>query len=574
MCGIVGYHSKKAKPVVTIYRGLKKLEYRGYDSWGIVYLIDGKLIARKGLGKLTDEPMDLPGSVLAMGHTRWATHGGITIANSHPHFDCKRNIAVVHNGIVENYLVLKKELQTRKHKFVSDTDTEVAAHLIEEKISDGLEMEEAVRQIFLRLKGFNALVVMNRKQKRMVAIKIGSPLILGINKKTTWVASDINALGEAKELIILLDGEMAVIDNDGVIVKNAVDGKQIEKERIKMVEIEKDSKKGRYKSFLEKEINEQPKVLERIMKNGGGQMEKIVEIAKKMKRVLVVGCGSSYFASVIVAEKIMKRLGKWTMAVLASEFGTWIRIIDKKTLVIALTQSGETIDVVDALNKAKKGGAITASIVNARYSSVQRLTDECQLLSCGVEKSVVATKSFVAQIAIVDKALGIDLTERIKDVKRILKNKVLAEDIAKRLYKEQHIFVLGRGKMYPIALEGALKIKEVSYIHAEGIAGGELKHGTLALIEKDSICIVLVSKENTNEMLASALEVKARGAKVIGIAQRKEDVFDEFLPIRGKEDDEQTEAVVWLQLLAEKICNLRHLDPDKPRNLAKSVTVK
>jgi len=574
MCGIVGYLSHEEKPVVSIYQGLKKLEYRGYDSWGIVYLKNKRLVAIKEIGKLKSEPTNLPESVLALGHTRWATHGGITKANSHPQFDCTGNIALVHNGIIENYYLLKKELTQRKHKIVSDTDTELVAHLIEEKVEKGMTIEEAVRQVFRRLKGYNALVVMDKMQKRLLAVKTGSPLILGLSKKANYIASDINALGEAEELIILLDGELAEISENGVRVINVSDGREIPKQRIKMVEIEKESEMGEYQSFLEKEINEQPQVLERIVQEDGVQIKKIITLAKKMDKVILVGCGTSYFAGLVATEKLIKKLGKWVITVLASEFDTYVNLLDEKTLIIVLTQSGETIDVLDAIIKAKQKGATITSVVNAPYSSVQRVSDVCQMLSCGMEKCVASTKSFVAQMAVFDKALGIDLNQRIKNIKWILKNKNKINPLAKIISQKQHLFILGRGKMLPIALEGALKIKELSYIHAEGMAGGELKHGTLALIDKDSICIVLVSKENTNEMLASGLEVKARGAKVIGIAQRKENVFDEFLPIRGKEDDEQTEAVVWLQLLAEKICDLKHLDPDKPRNLAKSVTVK
>ena len=574
MCGIVGYLSHEEKPVVSIYHGLKKLEYRGYDSWGIVYLKNKRLVAIKEIGKLKSEPTNLPESVLALGHTRWATHGGITKANSHPQFDCTGNIALVHNGIIENYYLLKKELTQRKHKIVSDTDTELVAHLIEEKVEKGMTIEEAVRQVFRRLKGYNALVVMDKMQKRLLAVKTGSPLILGLSKKANYIASDINALGEAEELIILLDGELAEISENGVRVINVSDGREIPKQRIKMVEIEKESEMGEYQSFLEKEINEQPQVLERIVQEDGVQIKKIITLAKKMDKVILVGCGTSYFAGLVATEKLIKKLGKWVITVLASEFDTYVNLLDEKTLIIVLTQSGETIDVLDAIIKAKQKGATITSVVNAPYSSVQRISDVCQMLSCGMEKCVASTKSFVAQMAVFDIALGIDLNQRIKNIKWILKNKNKINPLAKMISQKQHLFILGRGKMLPIALEGALKIKELSYIHAEGMAGGELKHGTLALIDKDSICIVLVSKENTNEMLASGLEVKARGATVIGIAQRKENVFDEFLPIRGKEDDEQTEAVVWLQLLAEKICDLKRLDPDKPRNLAKSVTVK
>ena len=574
MCGIVGYLSHEEKPVVSIYQGLKKLEYRGYDSWGIVYLKNKRLVAIKEIGKLKSEPTNLPESVLALGHTRWATHGGITKANSHPQFDCTGNIALVHNGIIENYYLLKKELTQRKHKIVSDTDTELVAHLIEEKVEKGMTIEEAVRQVFRRLKGYNALVVMDKMQKRLLAVKTGSPLILGLSKKANYIASDINALGEAEELIILLDGELAEISENGVRVINVSDGREIPKQRIKMVEIEKESEMGEYQSFLEKEINEQPEVLERIVQEDGVQIKKIITLAKKMDKVILVGCGTSYFAGLVATEKLIKKLGKWVITVLASEFDTYVNLLDEKTLIIVLTQSGETIDVLDAIIKAKQKGATITSVVNAPYSSVQRISDVCQMLSCGMEKCVASTKSFVAQMAVFDKALGIDLNQRIKNIKWILKNKNKINPLAKMISQKQHLFILGRGKMLPIALEGALKIKELSYIHAEGMAGGELKHGTLALIDKDSICIVLVSKENTNEMLASGLEVKARGATVIGIAQRKENVFDEFLPIRGKEDDEQTETVVWLQLLAEKICDLKRLDPDKPRNLAKSVTVK
>lgn len=574
MCGIVGYISKNTKSVTSIFVGLKKLEYRGYDSWGITYLQNGKLVVKKTLGKLSDEPINFPDSNIALGHTRWATHGGITLANSHPHFDCKGDIAIVHNGIVENYLELKQQLQGRKHSFVSETDTEVIAHLIEEKYMSGNSLENAVRLVFNKIKGLNAFVVIDKKGGKIIAIKTGSPLILGLSDTTKWVASDINALGEAKELIILEDGEMAVIDANKVEIKKASNQKIIDKEKIKMVKIEKEPTKGNFNSFLEKEIHEQPAILDLINQGSVEQMKMIIKTAKRMDNLIITACGSSFLASMIIAEKIMKQIKKPVYPVLASEYDTWKDTVNKKTLVLAITQSGETIDVVDALKKAKQKGVTTASIVNSRYSSIQRMTDMCQLLNCGVERSVVATKSFVAQMAVVDKALGTNLFKRIKAVKQILIKEKQIVKITQKIKNEQHIFLLGRGKMFPIALEGALKIKEVTYIHAEGMAGGELKHGALALVEKGTVCIALVSDESKNEILANVMEVKARGAMVVGIAKSKESVFDYFLPLTGTKESEQTEAVIWLQLLANRLCELRHLDPDKPRNLAKSVTVK
>ena len=574
MCGIVGYVSRKEIPVVSIYQGLKRLEYRGYDGWGLVYQKDKVLVLKKGSGKLGHKTVILPLSKLALGHTRWATHGGNSLVNNHPHIDCSKSIALVHNGVIENYYQLKKEVINKKHHLTSETDTELIAHLIEDQMLAGICFEDSVNNVFKRLEGFNALVVIEKSQEKIVAVKTGSPLIIGVTQDAFWVTSDINALSETKKIIALDDGELAIIEKNGLEVRRVTDGKVVQKKPIKIVGIKRDSQKGEFGSFLDKEINEQPEVLERIVKDDGKEIQKIISLAKRMQKVIVVGCGTSYHAGLIVSEKIISILGKWSIAVLASEFLSWLELIDKNTLVIAISQSGETIDVIDSLIKAKQKGATIVSIVNTRNSSIQRLSSICQQLDCGSEISVASTKSFIAQMAIFDKALGINISQRSNTVTDILKIRNRVDTLAKLTAHEKHLFILGRGKMLPLAMEGALKLKEICYIHAEGMAGGELKHGTLALIEKGSICIVLVSDERKKEIITSALEVKSRGARVIGIAKSSEEVFDIHLPLFGNRDDEQTEAVIWLQLLASKIGRLKHLDVDMPRNLAKSVTVK
>lgn len=588
MCGIFGYVGNKQISPDTILGGLKSLEYRGYDSWGVGIVSKNKIFIKKRVGKIASAKVNnLPQGKLAFGHTRWATHGGVTNTNAHPHTDCKKEIAVIHNGIFENYESIKKELIKRGHKFISETDTETISHMIEDQIKNA-SFAKAVRKVFNQMEGLNAIIAIYTKNRAIIAARNGSPLIIGFGKNQNFLASDIAALlPYTKNVYFLEDNEMAIITDKSVKVINVKSGKS---KKIKTQKIDwetKDAELGKFKHFMLKEIYEQPNIITDIAGNGANQANKLAKIIKNAKGSYLVGCGSAYYAC-LAGKYLFSKLAKYHVnSAIGSEFGYHLDFLNQKSLVIAISQSGETIDILESVKKAKEKGAKIASIVNVLGSSLYRLSDHKTLIGAGPEKAVASTKAFTAMLSHLI-LLAYALNKKVKSgqrvlilaaksVKKIISRKQITKikKLTEILKNKEHIYIIGRGLSYPTALESALKIKEVSYIHAEGFAAGELKHGPLALIEHKTPCITFLPNDETyGANLAGAMEMKARGGFIIGISFKKHEIFDYFIKVDNAQEATIIPNIVVAQLIAYYLAIKKGLDPDKPRNLAKSVTVK
>ena len=586
MCGIYGFVSEKEHSASEILEGLKLLEYRGYDSWGVAIKLKNTIIVEKNIGKIGNTKLKLRQSTIGIGHTRWATHGGVTVKNAHPHTDCKKTIAVVHNGIIENYQMLKQDLVKKNHKFISETDTEVFAHLVEEFLKkDGFST--AVRKAFNTIKGLNAVVVMNSLSSEIVAAKTGSPLIVGIGDKEFFISSDLLGIyGHAKKALFLKDNEMVVLGKSLQLISLPKGNKLTPKfEEIEAKEVDKGI--GKYKHFMLKEIMEQPAVLENIANNYKDIVQILGKEIKTAYGTYFVGAGTAFYACLAGTYLFSKIAKVHVNTAPASEFNYLQDFLTSKSLVIGLSQSGETIDVIEPLQVAKKRRAKVIAITNVKGSTIYRKADEKILLNAGVEKAVAGTKVYLAKLAIL-LMLAFSMKGQIKksqqllqlaakEMKRIFSPSYVKQiqTLAKFMQSKEHVFIIGRGMSYPSALEGALKIREVSYLHAEGIAGGELKHGPIALIEKGTPCIVFAPNDETYAaIMSNAMEIKARGGIIIGISNKNSEVFDYFLEVKDLQEATIITQIVPLQLLAYYIAVNKGLDPDKPRNLAKSVTVR
>ncbi len=588
MCGIFGYVGNKNNAPTIVLEGLKLLEYRGYDSWGVASRKEKKFNVEKYVGKIGSAILKKDfKSNLAIGHTRWATHGGVTQINAHPHVDCTKTISVVHNGIVENFEELKKDLIRKGHKFVSETDTEVIPHLIEEFLKQGRGFASSVRDAFNKLKGLNAIVVANAKSSEIVAAKNGSPLVIGVGKDELYVASDATGIVKhTSKVVFLEDNQMAILGKDIKLIV-LPKGRKIKPRFSNLTWKFIDADKGNFKHFFLKEIYEQPKVLEGIATNSS-QIKKTSDLVKDAFGTFFIACGSASYSALAGTYLFSKIAKKHVNFAIGSEFNYLEDYIEKGTLVIPISQSGESVDVIEPVTRAKKKGAKIIGIVNVLGSTLYRISDYKILLNAGPEKAVVATKSLTAMIATMI-LIAYSLINKLKegrtlilkssrDVRTILKDEYVRKikKIAGKLKESKHIYIIGRGLSYATALEATLKIKEAAYIHAEGFPAGELKHGVIALIDKKTPCIVFAPNDETyDEIISNAQEVKARGGYPIGIGPRNNEVFEDFLPTGDSREATMISQIVVAQLLAYYLALERGVeDPDKPRNLAKSVTVK
>lgn len=617
MCGIFGYVGKRTDAAEIVFDGLKTLEYRGYDSWGIAIKNQeagiknqGKLSVEKQTGKL---PEGLPQSSilnlqssLAIGHTRWATHGGVTVNNAHPHTDCKKQIAVIHNGIIENFQELRAELIKKGHKFMSETDTEVATHLIEENLKTN-SFATSVKNAFNKFTGMNAIVVMNVASSEIIAAKNGSPLVIGIGDNEFYLASDAaGILKHTKKVLFLEDHYMIILGDRSSLRDPAQPDEQSPTTYLKLLKLPsgneevkpkydtlswtfKEAEIGKYKHFFIKEIHEEPRIIENTALNGIVPTKKLAALIDEAFGTFLIACGSASYAAVAATYLFSKIAKKHVNFAIGSEFKYIENFVTNKTLVIPISQSGESIDVIEPVTQAKnKKHAKIAAIVNVLGSTLYRLADFNVLLESGPEKAVVATKSFIAMLATViltayslaDKQKkGQDLLLKAAgNVKKILSEEYISkvEKIAEKLKKSEHIYIIGRGISYTAALEATLKIKEASYAHAEAFPGGELKHGVIALIEKGTPCIVFAPDDETYyDIISNAEEIKTRGGYIIGIGPKNNEVFDDFLETNNIEEATILPQVAVAHLLGYYLALARgNKDPDKPRNLAKSVTVK
>ena len=578
MCGIVGYTGRKtAAPVIV--KGLKKLEYRGYDSFGVATIGSGIEIC-KHAGRISDNTrsaLHLNGTT-GIGHTRWATHGAPNDANAHPHTDCKNRVAIVHNGIIENYADLRRQLVARGHRFLSETDSEVIAHLIEESYTESLL--SAVQQVIPVLQGSFALLVISPEEQGIIAARNASPLVIGIGDGEYFAASDMNPVLEYTERAIFLeDGDIARLSPDNLAIYH---GKEPVNRPVELVDWSvEDTKKGGFAHYMLKEIYEQPQAFYNSIR--GLDRENLPDHAQKPASVAVVACGSSYHAGLIFKYLLEETCGIPVRIEFASEFKYFPPPVS--CLVIGITQSGETADTLTALKKAKSYNCPTIAITNVLGSSVSRIADATIFMRAGPEISVAATKSFVAQLAVLMQMINLLSGEEFKKVLQQAHRaieEVLLQDLSGAVLackQARSIFYVGRGPFYPVALEGALKMKEISYIHAEGYAAGELKHGPFALLSPETPVIAICMPDDTYGVMASNIkEIKARGAPVIalGIEGDSElaDIVDVFIPLKRTHRFVQVlTSLVVLQLLAYHTAVALDRDVDKPRNLAKSVTV-
>lgn len=608
MCGIVGYIGPKAV-VPILLEGLKKLEYRGYDSAGVAVIDNSNLSIVKSLGKiaiLEDKiKTDCPEGTVGIGHTRWATHGRPSDVNSHPHNDCSREFAVVHNGIIENYLELREWLEAQGHKFVSETDTEVLPHLVEHFYKG--DLEAAVREVAKKLQGSYAMVVLTKKEPgKLVAARKDSPLVVGLGDGEYFLASDIPAtLAYTRDNYILNDGEFAVLTRDGVRITDG-DGREINKEVFHVQWDAVAAEKGGYPHFMLKEIYEQPKVIRetfgaRISADNKQVVLKELNMTaneiRNLRNIFIVACGTAYHAG-MVGKYVIEDLARIPVTVdIASEFRYRNPLVNKGDLVIVVSQSGETADTLAALRESKKAGAKVLAVTNVVGSSVAREADDVIYTWAGPEIAVASTKAYSTQL-IAMFLLGIyfaqtkgtisdEHVERLltamrqlpEQAQEILDDMEDLEGFLKKYAGCQNSFFLGRGLDYAVAMEGCLKLKEISYMHAEAYAAGELKHGTLALIVEGVPVVALATQMDLyDKMVSNIKEVKARDAMVIGVTfkgnKELQKVVDHVLYIPETERVlAPVLTVIPLQLLAYHIAVARGCDVDKPRNLAKSVTV-
>jgi glucosamine--fructose-6-phosphate aminotransferase (isomerizing) len=620
MCGIVGYIGpRQATPVIL--DGLKRLEYRGYDSAGIAVIGNGGSIAvRRETGKLSnlehklnEHPLE---GHIGIGHTRWATHGPPSEMNAHPHADCTGGLVVIHNGIVENFVALRQELIAKGHAFASETDTEVIVHLVEQAMLDGQPFEEAARAALLKLKGAQAAVLMNRQHPdRLIAARIGNAggVTVGVGQGEMFIASDLPAILEhTRRMVFLQSRQMAVVLCDGLKVVELDSGERAELPVNTVPYDPVSAAKGHYRHFMQKEIYEQARSVTDTLRGRADWQHGLVcldelrvtrEEARRLEKIFIVACGTSYYAA-LVGKFLIEQLARIPVEVdYGSEFRYRDPILGSNTAVLAITQSGETVDTLAAMEEARDKGARLWSIVNAVGSQAHRLSDGLILMHAGPEIGVASTKAFTASL--VDEYLlavylgqlrgtldGARLKMLVDDLARLpdLMGQVLTngylrhapsiyEELANLYQDREHFLYLGRGINYPIALEGALKLKEISYIHAEGYPAGEMKHGPIALIDERMPVVAIAPRDNVYDKMVSQIEqVKARGGIVIAVATEGDEA------IRRKADHvlyvpETTPlltpvlTVLQMQLLAYYVAIRRGCDVDQPRNLAKSVTV-
>jgi glucosamine--fructose-6-phosphate aminotransferase (isomerizing) len=619
MCGIVGYIGPK-KVVPVIIEGLRKLEYRGYDSAGIAVVNGtGKIEIRRAPGKLKNLEEVLKESPIegtyGIGHTRWATHGRPTEENAHPHRDCTGQYVVVHNGIIENYLELKEKLQREGHKFVTETDTEIVAHLVEKYAKD-LPFEEAVRKTLKELRGIYSLVFLSAKDpQKLIAARIGPPSVIGLGDGEYFVASDIPALLEhTRKIFFLADGDVAVLSRDGVRVTD-LDGKPVDRPAHMVTWDPIMAEKGGYKHFMQKEIFEQPRavrdtMLGRISQDTGkvflDEMAITEKAFREFQNVRIVACGTSWHAG-LAGKFMIERLARLPVEVdYGSEFRYRDPIIDSRTLTVCISQSGETADTLAAQREAKQKGSPSLAICNVKGSMITREAAGTILTHAGPEIGVASTKAFTAQLAALlllasylgqvreklapdaAKKLMLEFTRIPHKMETILQAEETGfyETLARQYFRQSDFLYLGRGIHYPIALEGALKLKEISYIHAEGYPSGEMKHGPNALIDENLPVVVLATRDETDpasmtlyeKSVSNIKEVKARDGIVISVVTTGDhlarEASDQVIELPAAPDLlSPLLEIIPLQMLAYHIAVRRGCDVDQPRNLAKSVTV-
>lgn len=592
MCGIFAYQGPRTDAAAIVLAGLKRLEYRGYDSWGLAACHEAGLSIAKEVGKIggVAQADGLDPSHVALGHTRWATHGGVTQINAHPHRSCDGSIAVIHNGIVENCQELKAELQAAGHQFASETDTESIAHLIEDALAEH-PLAEATRLAFLRLRGRNAVVAISAQTGEIVVVKNGSPIVLGIGGDERapeyYLSSDMPALlTHTNRLIWLGDNEMVVLDGS-LDFADVISGAPLTKMPDVVDWAPEQAERGEYPHFMLKEIMEQRDAVGRAINQPQALLDEVAAVVRIAGEVCFAGCGTAGVVGRIGTYLFADIAGRATTSILGSEFKNYRHSLHERTLLIAISQSGETADLLEAVDVALARGSRVVAVVNVPGSMLTRKAHHTLLVNAGPEKAVASTKATLGQIAVLSLlahasagqgAHGHALLSHVASHIETLTTPAYigrVQALANRLASADDLYTIGRGINYPVALEAAIKVQEVSYIHAEGLAGGELKHYAIALIGPGTPCVILASNDDARaEILSNAAQVKARGGLIIGVGPENNTLFDEYLPVPDGGSASPLLTLIPMQLLAYFLARARGHDPDMPRNLAKSVTVK
>ncbi len=585
MCSIIGYSGDdNAAPIIV--KGLRRMEYRGYDSVGVATESNNQIELKKGVGKVEEVNTkvhleNLPGKI-GIGHTRWATHGKVTDSNAHPHPSNSGKIAIVHNGIIENFDELKNELQKDGYKFKSETDSEVIANLLQKNFEISNNVKDTMMKTVTQLKGHYSFIVMF-EDGQLAAARFHEPLIVGVGDNNYFLSSDVLGFIEQTDNAIYIDnGNFVLIDQNKFQILD-FDGNEIKPQITKVSKEFADVYKGDYAHFTLKEISEQGETVFSAGENTKKAIKESADYLKHSKNVFLTGSGTSYNATLIAKYLLSKYAKIKAESIIASELQFSPESIEPNSILIAISQSGESADVLEAVNIAKQNDCKIISIINSLTSSLARESDIVIGMNCGPEIGVAATKSFTSQMIVLykivqelSKDIEIDFEEISSAISQILEEHNMIKKIASEIKEISDIYVLGRGIHYPIAIESALKIKELTYIHAEGIAGGELKHGPLALMDSNVFVIIINPEDSTyQDTLTSAREIKARGARIIGISNKNSDAYDFWIKIpETKELTYPISETIPIQLLSYYAALEKDTDPDYPRNLAKSVTVK
>lgn len=581
MCGIIGYTGNN-NGIPSILEGIKNLEYRGYDSFGLACISGGNLIIKKDAGRIDDiiREFDLQSfkSNMGVAHTRWATHGKVSQDNAHPFIDCTGNLAVVHNGIIENYMEIKERL--KDHKFLSDTDSEILIHMLEEHMNNGFSLMDATKKILLEITGSSAFAFISLKDGKIIAAKKGSPLVFGIGKYAFYISSDVPSLIDyTNRFIFLADGDIVQFSSDCYKIENIFKRTKHKIETVDAHGIRYDL--GDFNYFMEKEIFEQFKIWESYKEINDVLFKQVLDILKTVDRIYIVGSGSSYYVSMYGAY-LFREAGLDAQAIEPQQISNYLKILNDKDLFFFVSQSGETYDMTNILKYLENN--IKIGLINVMHSTLVRSVDIVIPMNAGTEKAVAATKSVTASlltfVILFSKLAGIDIS---RDRDLLLRNRFdiyvpsienLVNRISEILKKKSDVFIVARSEDYPLALEGALKLKEVSYINANAIDMATMKHGSLALITSESLVIAVVSPGHEKDASNNLEEIKTRGAKIIGISTVNMAEFNMYIRTVNAGIFYSLPIIFIFQMLAYKTAIKKGLDPDKPRNLAKSVTVK
>lgn len=586
MCSIIGFKGN-SDATKTIIDSLSKMEYRGYDSVGIATSHNNALLLKKGVGRVCEVDKKynlhkLKGQT-GIGHTRWATHGKVTIENAHPHLTNKSQVAIVHNGIIKNYIELREFLEKKNYEFKSETDSEVISNLIQYNMDIGNDFETSIKYTINQLKGAFSFIALSN-DGILGAARYDEPLILGIGDEGYYIASDVlGFLKYTDNAIFVGNRQFFIIDKSGLKIQD-FNGNPVSQRITKVAWGMGSADKGKFEHFTLKEIEEQPKTVLKSTQIPEENLEQITNIIDSSESIFFTGSGTSYNAALIARQLFSKYLKRKIEPIMSSEFDFCEELLNSSSCVVSISQSGESADVLDSINRAKKLNAKTCCLVNVTSSSLVRETDAHIGINCGPEIGVAATKSFTSQLVsiykIIEKLsnkpkLRLNFNDLSKSISKLLENKNTIDEISEKISKLDSIYLLGRGIHYPIAMEGALKIKELAYIHAEGIPGGELKHGPLALMDDQTFVIAINPTDDTYDATVNGLhEIKARGAKIIGISDVSNPLYDYWIKIPKVENHwYPILEIIPLQLIAYFTSMKIGENPDFPRNLAKSVTV-